>query len=234
MSHRDDRGAERARIEALERELEATRERAERAEAEAEEIKETARVESTSANQRQKREKKRLAAEREAREAAKWEARKRSRVRVAPVERPSTTPAGPWRPEARASFVRTCTLAALGAYGAMMPMLATIAPRDDAAVGDAMMMALALVATLTFVRALAARRSGAPGVANAALVTLLDVPMALGAMALGASGVAFEGMLSGTPLLVARIVSALAAGIAGAVVGARWAADAASSDAGGD
>lgn len=224
MGHRDDREAERARIAALEDEVEEARARAERAEREAR----TAR-EALAAGARRAEEAQAEAAEARRREGLALA----NGMRQASAQEPRASGTPGWRPEEQRRYVRVCLVATLCANAVILP--AIVAFDDSAeAFNRAVVLGLGAAGVLAAVRGVAAKVTAAPGVWNAMVTTLVDTPLALGAMAMAGSGSAFAEVLSGTAFDVARIASAIAMWIVGSVMGSYWSAESASSASTGD
>lgn len=229
MGYRDEREAERARIDALERDLAEAKERAERAEADAA----VARAQASAAE--------RQVAERSAPTATsprtkKTRAeRKRDKSRRAAATSAGSSATTGWPDTQRRRYHRASFVLSLAAYCATGVAVA-LTDGEEALTNATLLGAGAAIVAILVGHVVIGLVTRAPGIFNGTMVTLLSSSVALAGamMVVTLLEDAPSWLLSGKSLLVARIVGSAIALILGSLVTSYWSSDAASSGINGD
>lgn len=223
MAHRDDREAERARIEALEQQLRDAEARAEQAEREARAAGERARASEARAASATAKAKEKEQRARDESAALRKRERKAKRADTAPAS--ASTPRG-WAHEARRRYRIASAAAAAASYAAvaLAQLLASSAELDRRALLAVPIAAAADVA-LHFV---VGKATHAPDPFAGAWITLIAGALSIGGVLLLASGALFEDVLPAGLVPAARVIGALVAIGVGAALTSAWSTDAAS------
>lgn len=221
VPHRDDREAERARIESLEAQLEQAEARAARAEKEARAAEEHARAAEKKAAKAAK-----SAKAREQEEEARRRKERRARKAEAAEQAPEPVPAG-WSAEGKRRYFRSSLALSVCAYGALLPYYASLSERDvERSLALGMLASLAVLMTGQFVIGLVTR---APSAFSGAMNTMISCALAYGGLVVLAADALFDGAVPDVIDKPLRAVLALVVVGVGAAVTASWSADAASS-----